>query len=258
MNVFDFSENEHYYIAVMHMSTINQNSVYFQDSLLMKHGSNYKEIWKKDLYSEISADQLAVEDIDGDGYKEVIYVSMTYGSHTGSGTIGAYTVANKQDYSISVGTYGVDWKSDNLKNYAKIVDYLTNSDAVAEIISKLNSTYNNGVNQSSGQLSRDNTISKDNSSSNISTNQTNENSKVKNEYENCDLWDGYKWVTLTYKQKNSFVSGYLLCTKFNQESKIMDNINVVVEEVDNYYKNNSKSETAIFVIYKMAVKLELH
>jgi len=62
----------------------------------------------------------------------------------------------------------------------------------------------------------------------------NSNSKTTNKYANCDMWDGTKWVTLTHKEKDCFVSGYLLCTKFSNISKIMDNTNVIIDEVDNF------------------------
>lgn len=145
IKVIPFEENGLKYIAVFHRNTVNSSPVYDHCSLLEKSDNAYKEVWKIDACSdnELTENQFVVKDIDGDGHYEVCYAVLSYGSGSGSGTVGAYTVTTNKEYTLGVDAYEITGQSDNSKSNPKIINYLT--DRANEMKDKIYKDYNVAV-----------------------------------------------------------------------------------------------------------------
>ncbi|OCA97836.1 hypothetical protein [Clostridium beijerinckii] len=104
IKVIPFEQNNYKYIAVMHKSNASNSEMYVRASILVQDGTSYKELWKKELNLDVDVTekQFDVRYIDKDSKKYVCYASLSEGSHTGSGTVGEYSVLDNQDYSVIV------------------------------------------------------------------------------------------------------------------------------------------------------------
>lgn len=129
------------YIAVMHKSNASSSDMYVRASILVQDATSYKELWKKELNVDVTEKLLFdVKDLDSDGKNDVCYASLSEGSHTGSGKVGVYSIADKQEYSLIVTDGDTEPESGDINSDVGIKMYLYLR--VTDIRAKLLKDYN--------------------------------------------------------------------------------------------------------------------
>lgn len=126
IKVIPFEQNNHKYIAVMHKSNASSSQMYVRASILVQDATSYKELWKKELNLDVdvTGKLFDVKDLDSDGKNDVCYASLSEGSHTGSGKVGVYSIANKQEYSLIVTDGNTEPESGDINSDVGIKMYL--------------------------------------------------------------------------------------------------------------------------------------
>jgi len=76
--------------------------------VLEQIGETYKVIWKSDRLCSTSAMALEVQDVDGDGNREVIFEDQSYGTGGGSRSLWVYSTSNSRLYSV---TESLNWQN---------------------------------------------------------------------------------------------------------------------------------------------------